>query len=412
MCYYLFISIKDVILINKKVELLSPAGSFESVQAAVNFGADAVYMGGSQLQLRADAAAFDHESLGKAIDYIHNAGKKAYITVNCFARNCEIDTAGAYAKELYDLGADAAIVSDLGLIYTMRNACPQFEIHVSTQANCQNYATAMVYRNMGASRIVLGREMSLTEIAELRDKLPNDVELEAFVHGAMCMSYSGRCLISSFLNDRSGNRGDCTQPCRWNYHLVEQTRPNVFIPVIEDERGSAILSSHDLNCIDILDKLSEVGIDSFKIEGRMKSPYYVATVTNAYRHAIDKTADVNSLQKELETISHRPYADGFYFGHVKKHHNNDGAYTKSHTFVGVVKENLGNGFIRIEERNKFSVGDTIEVLSPDSVGLSFTVDTILENGERVETANKPTYLFDVNCPFDICKGAFLRKKAD
>lgn len=382
----------------------------ESVQAAINFGADAIYMGGSQLQLRADAAAFDHDSLGQAIDFIHNAGKKAYITVNCFAKNSEIDTAGEYAKELYDLGADAVIVSDLGLIYTIRNACPDLDVHVSTQANCVNYASAMVYRNMGATRIVLGREMSLEEIAELRQKLPKDVELEAFVHGAMCMSYSGRCLISSFLNDRSGNRGECTQPCRWNYHLVEQTRPNVFLPIIEDERGSAILSSHDLNCISILNQIADAGIYSLKIEGRMKSPYYVATVTNAYRHAIDGTGDLELLKNELETISHRPYADGFYFGHVKKHHNNDGAYTTSHTFVGTVKENLSNGFIRIEERNKFSVGDTLEVLSPNSVGLSFKIEEILENGENVSSANKPTHLFDINCPYPLSQGDFLRKK--
>lgn len=400
-----------MILIKNKVELLSPAGSMESVHAAINFGADAVYMGGSQLQLRADAAAFNHDSLGQAISYIHNAGKKAYITVNCFAKNFEIDTAGDYARELYDLGADAVIVSDLGLIYTIRNVCPDLDVHVSTQANCVNYASAMVYRNMGATRIVLGREMSLVEIAELRDKLPKDVELEAFVHGAMCMSYSGRCLISSFLNDRSGNRGDCTQPCRWNYHLVEQTRPDVFIPVIEDERGSAILSSHDLNCISILDQIADAGIYSLKIEGRMKSPYYVATVTNAYRHAIDGTGNLDLLQKELETISHRPYADGFYFGHVKKHHHNDGAYTKSHTFVATVKETLPNGFIRIEERNKFSVGDVLEVLSPNSVGQSFTVEQIIENGESVMSANKPTHLFDVNCPYSLSVGDFLRKKA-
>ena len=402
---------KDVIIIKNNVELLSPAGSLESVHAAINFGADAVYMGGSQLQLRAEIAGFDHQKLEEAIKYIHSAGKKAYITVNCFAKNNEIDTAGQYAKELYNLGADAVIVSDLGLIYTIRNACPDLDVHVSTQANCLNYASAMVYRNMGATRIVLGREMNLTEIAELRDKLPKDVELEAFVHGAMCMSYSGRCLISSFLNDRSGNRGDCTQPCRWNYHLVEHTRPNVFIPIIEDERGSAILSSHDLNCLSILDQLANAGIYSFKIEGRMKSPYYVATVTNAYRHAIDGTGSIKSLQQELETISHRPYAEGFYFGHVKKHHNNDGAYTTSHTFVATVKENLGNGFIRIEERNKFTVGDELEVLSPNSVGLSFIVEEILENGEKVSSANKPTYLFDVKCPYNLAPGDFLRKKA-
>jgi len=393
-----------------KVELLSPAGSLESVYTAINFGADAVYMGGSQLQLRADIAGFDHDTLKQAISHVHAAGKKAYITVNCFAKNSEIDTLGAYAKELHSLGADAAIVSDLGAIHTIRSSCPELEVHVSTQANCVNYASAMVYRSMGATRVVLGREMSVPEIAELRAKVPNDLELEAFVHGAMCMAYSGRCLISSFLNNRSGNRGDCTQPCRWNYHLVEQTRPNVFLPVVESEKGTAILSSHDLNCLTMLKELYDAGIYSFKIEGRMKSPYYVATVTNAYRHAIDGTGKTEDLLRELETISHRPYADGFYHGEVKKNHNNDGAYTQSHIFVGVVKENLGDGLVLVEERNKFSAGEKLEVLSPHSVGLSFEVTDILENGEKVESANKPMCEYVIKCPFELHKGDFLRKE--
>ena len=398
-----------MIIIKNSIELLSPAGSMESVCAAVNFGADAIYMGGSQLQLRADAAGFSNSDLQDAISYIHKAGKKAYITVNCFAKNSEIDTVGAYAKELYSMGADAVIVSDIGVIHTIRNACPELEVHVSTQANCVNYASAMVYRSMGATRVVLGREMSLQEIAELRQKVPADLELEAFVHGAMCMAYSGRCLISSFLNNRSGNRGDCTQPCRWNYHLVEQTRPNVFLPVIEDERGSAILSSHDMNCLAILDQIAEAGICSFKIEGRMKSPYYVATVTNAYRHAIDKTGSTDMLLRELETISHRPYADGFYFGEVKKNHNNSGAYTSSHIFVGVVKENLGNGLLLVEERNKFSTDDVIEVLSPHSVGLSFKPERIIEDDCDVSCANKPMKEYIISCPYDLRPGDFLRK---
>ncbi len=393
----------------KNIELLSPAGSMEAVQAAVNFGADAIYMGGSQLQLRADAAGFDDKALSDAIDFIHKAGKKAYITVNCFAKNSEIDTVGEYARLLHSMKADAVIVSDIGVIHTIRNACPELEVHVSTQANCVNYASAMVYRSMGAKRVVLGREMSLDEIRELRAKVPQDLELEAFVHGAMCMAYSGRCLISSFLNNRSGNRGDCTQPCRWNYHLVEQTRPNVFLPVIEDERGSAILSSHDMNCLSILDQIADAGICSFKIEGRMKSPYYVATVTNAYRHAIDKTGDTDMLQRELETISHRPYADGFYFGEVKKNHNNSGAYTSSHVFVGVVKADLGNGMYVIEERNKFCKGETIEILSPNTVGLSFTVERIIEDDTDVDSANKPMKEYTISCPHTLYVGDFLRR---
>ena len=393
----------------KNIELLSPAGSMEAMQAAVNFGADAIYMGGSQLQLRAEVAGFDDKALADAIAYIHQAGKKAYITVNCFAKNSEIDNVGAYAKFLHSIGADAVIVSDIGVIHTIRNACPELEVHVSTQANCVNYASAMVYRSMGAKRVVLGREMSLDEIRELRAKVPQDLELEAFVHGAMCMAYSGRCLISSFLNNRSGNRGDCTQPCRWNYHLVEQTRPNVFLPVIEDERGSAILSSHDMNCLSILDQIADAGICSFKIEGRMKSPYYVATVTNAYRHAIDKTGDTDMLQRELETISHRPYADGFYFGEVKKNHNNSGAYTSSHVFVGVVKADLGNGMYVVEERNKFCKGDSIEILSPHTVGLGFTVDRIIEDDTDVDSANKPMKEYTISCPHTLYVGDFLRR---
>ncbi len=266
----------------RHLELLSPAGSMEALQAALRFGADAVYAGGPQLQLRAGSAGFTMDMLADAAREVHARGRKLYVTVNAFPTNREIDALGDYAQALLALGADAAIVADLGAIAAMRKAAPGLPIHVSTQANCVNYAAARAYCDMGATRVVLGREMTLDDIAELRAKVPVELELEAFVHGAMCMAYSGRCLISAYLTGRSANRGGCAHSCRWNYALMEEKRPGEFLPVEEDARGTTILSSFDLNCLDFLDRIAAAGVTSFKLEGRMKSPYYVATVTNAW----------------------------------------------------------------------------------------------------------------------------------
>ncbi len=400
-------------MINKDIfkgcELLCPAGSFESMKTALHFGADAVYCGGPFMQLRSDNAGFSHDALIKATQLVHEKNKKIYITVNCFATNEEIDKLPDYAKFLHEIGVDGAIVSDLGSVVTIKSASPDLPVHISTQANIQNYKTAETYYNMGAERVVLGREMSLDEIREFRVKAPKEMEIEAFVHGAMCMSYSGRCLISSYLSGKSGNHGECTQPCRWMYNIVEEKRPEQHFTVIEENGTSAILSSHDLCCIDFLEDIAQAGVISFKIEGRMKSPYYVATVTNAYRQKMNGTATMEQIKNELECASHRPYSSGFYHGKLIYDHNNDGLYSQSCKFIGIVLADEGNGRYTVEMRNRFSIGDTLEILSPNSSGKSFKVQSIIDQkGNERETAHLPQEILSVACPEKLYEGDLLR----
>ena len=394
----------------KGIELLAPCGDWESLEAAVAFGADAVYLGGDLLQLRAAKSAFSGEKLLRAVEYVHERNKRIYVTVNSFAKNGELIPAGDYARYLKDIGVDAAIISDLGVFDAFASAAPELERHVSTQANCQNYGSANVYYKMGAKRIVLAREMSLQEIEELRKNTPSDLELEAFVHGAMCMAYSGRCIISSFLTGRSGNRGECAQPCRWNYALTEEKRPGEYFPIEETDTGTAILSSHDLCCIGFLDKLRDAGISSFKIEGRMKTAYYVATAVNAYRMAMDGSASVETCREELECLKHRPYSSGFYFGELKMGHANSGRYSQSCTFIGRVLS-WDKGMARIQQRNNFQVGDVLEVLSPGRPGLSFQVETITDqDGNIRQRAPHPNEELLVPCPVELLPGDFLRRR--
>ena len=396
----------------KRPELLAPAGDMECLETAVHFGADAVYIGGPLLQLRADNVGFDREGIREAIKYAHEHGVKLYVTVNCFAKNEEIDAAEEYAKFLYEAGVDAVIVSDIGLIAAIHKAAPELEIHVSTQANCQNFSSANVYWAMGAKRVVLGREMSLDEIIEFRKRIPEEMEIEAFVHGAMCMSYSGRCMISSFLVNRSGNRGGCAQPCRWSYHLVEQKRPNEFFQVVEDEKGTAILSSHDMCAVSFLDQLEDAGICSYKIEGRMKTPFYVATAVNAYRHAIDRDLPLEVIERELDSISHRPYSSAFYFGEMKMSHGNSGAYIQKCVFIGKVLD-YSDGFVTIEQRNNFHPGDELEVISPESTGEKFTVTEIFdEEGNQREDARLIKQILRLPCPIKLRKGDLLRRRIE
>ena len=395
----------------RKPELLAPAGDMECLKTAFRFGADAAYLGGPFMQLRSKVTGFDLENIRAAAELAHGLKKKIYVTVNSFAKDSEFDRIKSYARELKDAGVDAVIVSDLGVISAIRQTVPNLEIHVSTQANCQNAECAKVYYNMGVKRIVLAREMSLEEIAEFRSKIPDDLEIEAFVHGAMCMAYSGRCFISSYLAGRSGNRGECTQPCRWRYQLMEQKRPGEFFPVEEDENGTTLLSSRDMKCISFLDRLIEAGVTSFKIEGRMKSPYYVATVVNAYRHAIDGTADIALLEKELDCVSHRPYSSGFYFGELKRYMpDDDMAYKQDKVFAGVVK-NYENGRLTVEQRNNFKDGDVFEVISPASIGLAFKVHNMVNCAcEHITAAPHPQELITVDCPFELHPGDILRKR--
>ena len=401
-----------------QLELLAPAGDLERLRTALRFGADAVYVGGPQMQLRAGSVGFSMEDLAEAVREAHALNRRLYVTVNAFASNSEIDALGDYAQALKALGADAVIVSDLGAIAAIRRAAPDLDVHVSTQANCLNYAAAQVYANLGATRVVLGREMSLTEIAELRAKTPASLELEAFVHGAMCMAYSGRCMISAYLSGRSANRGACAQSCRWTYHLMEEKRPGQFFPVEEDDRGTTILSSLDLCCIDFLDQIAAAGVTSFKIEGRMKSPYYVATVVNAYRKRLDalKTGNADDMQlallrRELNAASHRPYSSGFYFGELKHHAPDEGAYLQDCTFVGVVRERLSGGRILFECRNRIREGDRVELLSPDSLGLSFVAGNIRsESGLPEPAAARPSEIYSMDCGCPAAPGDLLRMR--
>ncbi len=401
-----------------QLELLAPAGDLECLRTALRFGADAVYVGGPQMQLRAGSVGFSMDDLAEAVREAHALNRRLYVTVNAFASNSEIDALSDYAQALKALGADAVIVSDLGAIAAIRRAAPDLDVHVSTQANCLNYAAAQVYADLGATRVVLGREMSLTEIAELRAKTPASLELEAFVHGAMCMAYSGRCMISAYLSGRSANRGACAQSCRWTYHLMEEKRPGQFFPVEEDDRGTTILSSLDLCCIDFLDRIAAAGVTSFKIEGRMKSPYYVATVVNAYRKRLDAlmtgTADdmqLALLRRELNAASHRPYSSGFYFGELKHHAPDEGAYLQDCTFVGVVRERLSGGRILFECRNRIREGDRVEILSPDSLGLSFVAGNIRsESGLPEPAAARPSEIYSMDCGCPAAPGDLLRMR--
>ncbi|MBR2698623.1 MAG: U32 family peptidase [Clostridia bacterium] len=388
----------------------------ERLETALRFGADAVYAGGPRLQLRAGSAGFSMEDLARAAVRVHEMGRKLYVAVNAFPDNAEVAEIGDYARALLDVGADAAIVADLGAIAAIRAAAPSLDVHVSTQANCVNYMAARVYHDMGATRVVLGREMTLEQIAELRAKTPVDLELEAFVHGAMCMAYSGRCLISAYLTDRSANRGACTQSCRWRYHLTEEKRPGEFFPVEEDDRGTTILSSFDLNCLGFLDRIVDAGVTSLKIEGRMKSPYYVATVVNAYRRRIDDlltgaaTPERTALlRRELDAASHRAYSSGFYFGAMKKHAPEDGTYLQDCAFVGVVRDRLPGGRVRVEQRNRISSGDAIEVLSPNSLGVQFIARNMTDiGGDPLEVVAVPQTLFDMDAPEGVGPGDILR----
>lgn len=393
-------------------ELLAPAGSMAALDAALRFGADAVYLGGELLQLRAKSAGFSLAEIAEAAAKCHAKGKRLYVTVNALAQNDELDAAARYANQLHEAGADAAIVSDLGVLSVMHAACPALELHVSTQASCMNYAAANAWHALGAKRVVLAREMTIDEIRTLRAHIPDTLELEAFVHGAMCMAYSGRCILSSALLGRSGNRGDCAQPCRWHYHLVEETRPNQFFPIEEEDGATAILSSRDLNALPLLGALMDAGVCSFKIEGRMKTEYYVAVVTNAYRRAIDGTASADALLHELDTVSHRPYTTGFYEGELPKDHNNRGTYIQNYSFCGVVLS-VENSVALIEQRNRFAVGDTLEVVSPIALGMTLPVNRITdEDGAEVLIANRVRQRLRLPCPPGVQAGDFLRRRND
>ena len=390
----------------KNIELLMPSGDLECVETAIRYGADAVYLGGPFMQMRAEHVGFGMEEVAEACSKLHNAGKKLYVTVNCFANNDEIPRLGDYAKELYDIGVNAIIVSDIGAIAEIKGKCPEMEIHLSTQANCMNYKAAEVYYNMGVKRIVLARELSLVQIAQIAENKPKDLELEAFIHGAMCMSYSGRCMLSAFLTGRSGNRGECAQVCRWNYYLMEEKRPGEYFPVIESDRGMTILSSKELCCVDILDKLAEAGVVSFKVEGRMRTPFYVGTVANAYRALMDGKITKEEAREELNNVSHRPYCTGFYEGQPSQIAPDDNGYIRDALYVGNVSDNG-----KIVTRNAFDLGDELEVLTPGKVGKKFKVEKITDaQGNSLERSSHPMDIIEIDLPDGVLQGDIIRKR--
>lgn len=397
------------------IELLSPAGNRERLEYALAYGADAVYMAGSRYSLRAFADNFEPDELKRALELVHSKGKKAYITVNIYAHNSDIDGMEDYFRFLYDIGADAVLVSDLGVLEAAKKGAPELPVHISTQANVTNYAAARFFCNAGAERIVLARELSIEEIALIHQKVPQ-AELEAFVHGAACISYSGRCLLSDYLTGRSANQGKCAQPCRWGYELVPQGRADSF-PIEQDERGTYILNSKDLCMIDHLGELADAGVTSFKIEGRMKTAYYTAAVTNAYRRATDRLeAGLEpdpALKEELAKAANREFTTGFYFGPVQQGQRYESSKCRqSHEFSAVVLSSNGE-YLTLEQRNRFRVGDVLEVLSPEPsrCGQKFTVESIISSqGCSVQAAPNPQERVKVPCTLRLEYMDILRRK--
>lgn len=397
------------------IELLSPAGNRERLEYALAYGADAVYMAGSRYSLRAFADNFEPDELKNALELVHSKGKKAYITVNIYAHNSDIDGMEGYFRFLYDIGADAVLVSDIGVLEAAKKGAPELPVHISTQANVTNYAAARFFCNAGAERIVLARELSIEEIALIHQKVPQ-AELEAFVHGAACISYSGRCLLSDYLTGRSANQGKCAQPCRWGYELVPQGRADSF-PIAQDERGTYILNSKDLCMIDHLGELADAGVTSFKIEGRMKTAYYTAAVTNAYRRATDRLeAGLEpdpALKEELAKAANREFTTGFYFGPVQQGQRYESSKCRqSHEFSAVVLSSDGE-YLTLEQRNRFRVGDVLEVLSPEPsrCGQKFTVESIISSqGCSVQAAPNPQERVKVPCTLRLEYMDILRRK--
>lgn len=391
------------------MELLAPAGNFEKLVTAVHFGADAVYFSGKKLGLRAFAGNFDEEEIFKAMDYLHNHNKKGYITLNIVANDEDFEGLDDYLQLLVDAKVDGVIVSDLGMIAYIREKFPVLNVHVSTQANVNNSLSAKVYADMGATRIVLARELSLKQIEQMHKKLGDKIELEAFVHGAMCISYSGRCLLSNYLSGRESNRGACVQACRWKYYIREENRDDE-LPIEEDERGTYILNSKDMCLIDHLKEFEKAGIVSLKIEGRMKSDYYVASVVNAYRRALDGFNDFKVLHDELEKTSHRRYTTGFYFGEKDKEYLEDSMPVQTYIFIAKVVEDAKDGMVKVEMRNRFKLGDKLEILSADENFLkTITINNIVDSkGEKIDDAKKVQEILTINCPFNLKKGDILR----
>ncbi|MCC5426407.1 peptidase U32 family protein [Clostridium botulinum] len=402
----------------KKPELLAPAGNLEKLKTAINFGADAVYLGGSRLNLRAFADNFTDDELQEGIKYAHDRGRKVHVTINVFPRNEDFNGLEEYLKKLYEFNVDAIIVSDPGIIMTARETVPNLEIHLSTQANTVNFKTINFWYKQGVKRTVLARELTLEEIKTIREKIEKDCELEAFVHGSMCMSYSGRCLLSNYMTGRDSNRGACAQPCRYKYYLMEEKREGEYFPILEDDKGTYIMNSKDMCMIEHIPELVQSGIDSFKIEGRMKSSFYVATVVKAYREAIDAYFEdpENYTFKErwmnyLKKASHRAYFTGFYFNDPNKQLHESSSYIRTCDIVGIVKEfNEETMEAIVEQRNKVLDGDELEILRPE--GPIFKINIINmrdKNDKKIDSAPSAQMVFKVNTDKSLKENDILIK---
>lgn len=392
------------------MEILAPAGNFEKLVTAVHFGADAVYFAGKMYGLRAFAGNFDDDEIIKAMQFLHENGKKGYVTLNIVANDSDFEHIDDYLNLLIKAKVDGVIVSDVGVIYYLRKNFPSLNVHVSTQANINNSYSAEFFADLGVTRLVLAREMNLENIKKMHENIGDRLEIEAFVHGAMCISYSGRCLLSNYMTGRDSNRGACVQACRWKYTIREENKDEEF-PIEEDERGTYILNSKDLCMIDHLDELEKAGICSLKIEGRMKSDYYVASVVNAYRRAIDKTLDSDKLHDELEKTSHRRYTTGFYFNSDDKEYIESSMPIQTAQFIAKVVEDESEGFVKVEMRNRFMVGDILEVLSPDDNFLkTIKIEKIFaSDGIEIQDAKRVQEVVTINCPYHLKKGDILRK---
>ena len=405
----------------RRPELLIPASSLEVLKIAVIYGADAVYIGGEAFGLRAKAKNFSMEEIREGIAFAHAHDVKVYITANILAHNGDLDGVREYFAELREIKPDALIISDPGVYMIAKEVCPEIERHISTQANNTNYGTYRFWYEQGAKRVVSARELSLAEIKEIRANIPDDLEIETFIHGAMCISYSGRCLLSNYFTGRDANRGACTHPCRWKYAVVEEKRPGEYLPVYENERGTYIFNSKDLCMIEHIPELMESGIDSFKIEGRMKTALYVATVARTYRRAIDDYKQSPELyrehmawyQEQISNCTYRQFTTGFFFGkpsdEAQIYDNN--TYVKEYTYLGIVGERNEEGLYRIEQRNKFSVGESIEVMKPDGANITVTVQRIVdEEGNDMESAPHPKQVLYIDLGQPLAMYDILRRK--
>ena len=407
----------------RPVELLIPASSLEVLKIAVIYGADAVYIGGEVFGLRAKAKNFSMEDMAEGIQFAHEHGVKVYVTANILAHNGDLEGVREYFTQLKEIKPDALIISDPGIYTIAKEICPEIERHISTQANNTNYGTYQFWWNQGAKRVVTARELSLNEIAEIRKNIPDEMEIETFVHGAMCISYSGRCLLSNYFTGRDANQGACTHPCRWKYAVVEEKRPGEYLPVYENERGTYIFNSKDLCMIEHIPELIEAGIDSFKIEGRMKTALYVATVARTYRKAIDDYLTSPEKYKEnmdwyLEQISnctYRQFTTGFFFGKPSEESQiyDNNTYIKEYTYLGIVGERNEEGLYQIEQRNKFSVGEQIEVMKPDGRNIPVTVKRIVdEDGNEMESAPHPKQVLYIDLGQELEMYEILRRQEE